>query len=241
MRTVLVTHALHYAGPGAIAILQQQGMQVVCHDQAFTDAAARAAFAANHPQALCLAAATPVAIVDELQQRGIAIDAVVSNDVHPNTRRPIAEIPPDDFRQTFEAVVMFPIELAQRLLPQMKARNGGAFVFVTSARELRPEPGFAVPTTLRSATTSFALALAREAAADGIQVNVVAPNYLYSEMYYPRARFIDDPGGRAEIAAIVPMGRLGTPQEIGELIAFLASGRAAFVTGQVIYFTGGWP
>jgi NAD(P)-dependent dehydrogenase (short-subunit alcohol dehydrogenase family) len=70
---------------------------------------------------------------------------------------------------------------------------------------------------------------------------VVAPNYLYSEAYYPRARFIDEPEGRAQIAAKVPLGRLGRPEEIGELIGFLASGRAPFVTGQVIDFTGGWP
>ncbi|HMV20831.1 MAG TPA: SDR family oxidoreductase [Rhodocyclaceae bacterium] len=45
----------------------------------------------------------------------------------------------------------------------------------------------------------------------------------------------------AAIAAKVPLGRLGKPEEVGELIAFLASGRASFVTGQVIDFTGGWP
>lgn len=72
-------------------------------------------------------------------------------------------------------------------------------------------------------------------------MNVVAPKYLYSEACYPRARFIDDPEGRARIAARVPMGRLGRPEEVGELIAFLASNRAPFVTGQVIDFTGGWP
>lgn len=82
---------------------------------------------------------------------------------------------------------------------------------------------------------------AREPARQGIQVNVVAPNYLYSEAYYPRSRYIDDPRGRAEIAAQVPVGRLGDPAEIGELVAFFASGRAPFVTGQVIDFTGGWP
>jgi len=83
--------------------------------------------------------------------------------------------------------------------------------------------------------------LSREVASFGIQVNVVAPNYLYSEMYYSRARFIDDPEGREHIASVVPMGRLGEPEEVGELIAFLASGRSSFVTGQVIQFTGGWP
>jgi len=55
------------------------------------------------------------------------------------------------------------------------------------------------------------------------------------------ASFIDDPKERDLIAGIVPMGRLGTPEEIGELVAFLASGRSPFVTGQVIHFTGGWP
>jgi len=138
-------------------------------------------------------------------------------------------------------VLVFPVQLAQLLLPQMKARKSGSFVFVTSARPLRPEPGFAVPTSIRAGATAFALSLSREVAGFGIQVNVVAPNYLYSEMYYPRARFVDDPAGRELIAATVPMGRLGTPEEIGELIAFLVSGRSSFVTGQVIYFTGGWP
>jgi len=69
----------------------------------------------------------------------------------------------------------------------------------------------------------------------------VAPNYLYSEAYYPRARFIDDPSGRREIASKVPMGRLGEPREVGELIEFLVSGRSPFTTGQVLNFTGGWP
>ena len=70
---------------------------------------------------------------------------------------------------------------------------------------------------------------------------MVEPNYLYSEAYYPRATFLDTEEGRARIAARVPMGRLGAPEEVGELIAFLVSGRSTFVTGQVIGFTGGWP
>ena len=59
-------------------------------------------------------------------------------------------------------------------------------------------------------------------------------------MYYPKAKFIDDPVGREEIASIVPAGRLGTPEEFGELVEFYISGRSAFTTGQVINFTGGW-
>ena len=183
----------------------------------------------------------PISLIDELKARKLQVDAVVSNDVYPITRAPIGEIDLEDLRKTFDSVLVFPVQLAQLLLPGMRARKSGSFVFVTSARPLRPELGFAVPTSIRAGATAFALALSREVAAFGVQVNVVAPNYLYSEMYYPRARFIDDPHGRGQIAATVPMGRLGTQEEVGELIAFLASGRSGFVTGQVIYFTGGWP
>jgi len=241
MRTVLVTNVTQYTGPGAIEVLLQQHMQVVCHDPTFREQAVRDRFRESHSGSECMESVDPNALIDELKTRGIHVDAVVSNDVYPITRTPIGEIALDDLRNTFESVLVFPVQLTQLLLPEMKVRRSGSFVFVTSARALRPELGFAVPTSIRAGATAFALALSREVASFGIQVNVVAPNYLYSEMYYPRARFIDDPHGREHIAGIVPMGRLGTQEEVGELVAFLASGRSSFVTGQVIYFTGGWP
>jgi len=241
MRTVLVTNVAQYAGPGVVEALLRQGARVLCHDASFLASAARESYRQNHAGVECLESVEPQTLAAEVDRRAWSIDAVVSNDVYPITPEPIGEIDPANLRNTFEAVFMFPVQLAQLLLPSMKARGHGSFVFITSARPLRPEPGFAVPTSIRAGTTTFALAMAREVAGSGIQVNVVAPNYLYSEMYYPRARFIDDAEGRARIAGIVPMGRLGTPEEIGELVAFLASGRSSFVTGQVIYFTGGWP
>ncbi len=241
MRTILVTNVTQYAGPGVVEALLRQGVRVLCHDVSFQATAARDRFGQSHLGVECLHSLEPHALVSELEDRAFSVDAVVSNDVYPITPKPIGEIDPSNLRNTFEAVFMFPVQLAQLLLPSMKARGFGSFVFITSARPLRPEQGFAVPTSIRAATTTFALAMAREVASSGIQVNVVAPNYLYSEMYYPRARFIDDPKGKELIESIVPMGRLGTPEEIGELVAFFVSGRSNFVTGQVIYFTGGWP
>lgn len=238
---MLVTHATQYTGHGAVAALLGQRMRVFCHDLSFGDASARAAFGAAHPGTVCLAGTDPETLAGELETAGIALDALVSNDAFANTPAPVEALDLDELRRSFEALLVFPVHLAKRLLPGMKARGGGSLVFVTSARPLRPEPGYAVPTSIRAGATAFALALSREVATFGIQVNVVAPNYLCSEMYYPRARFMDDPEGRAQIAAAVPMGRLGTPREVGELIAFLASGRSGFVTGQTIHFTGGWP
>lgn len=79
----------------------------------------------------------------------------------------------------------------------------------------------------------------RRSAPFEIQVDAVVPNCLASGLYYPKAKFVDDSAGRAAIAALVPFGRLGEPAEVGELIAFLASGKAPFVAGQVVDFTGG--
>ncbi len=241
MRTVLVTHVTQYTGPGVVAALERHGCRVICHDPSFADSDSRAAYMAGRSGVECLVGQQPDALCAELTMRGIVLDALVSNDVHPNTPRPIEQIDVAELRESFEALFVFPLQLTQQLLPALRARGGGSLVFITSARALRPEVGYAVPTSLRAATTTFATALAREVASAGIQVNVVAPNYLYSEMYYPRARYVDDPQGREQIAGLVPMGRLGTPEEIGELVAFLASGRSGFVTGQVIHFTGGWP
>ncbi len=239
--SVLMTNVCQYTGPGSVPVLLREHGALYCHDAGFADPVAARRFESEHPGAVALSAQTPQALADELSVGRIAIDTVVHNDVHPNTPQPIEEIPLPTLQASFDALLLFPARLTQLLLPAMKAAGRGRFVFVTSARYLQPEPGFAVATSIRAATTAFALALAREAAPHGIQVNVVAPNYLYSEAYYPRARFVDDPAGRAQIAAKVPLGRLGTPDEIGELIGFLASGRSPFVTGQVIDFTGGWP
>jgi NAD(P)-dependent dehydrogenase (short-subunit alcohol dehydrogenase family) len=236
---ILLTHARHYAGPGVLSVLLRQDADVLCHDASFADPSERAAFEAEYAGAIALSAQTPEALEGELGDA--PLDGAVMNDVHPNHPLPIGQIPKQHFQASFDALFQFTEALTQALLPRLKGQGRGAIVFVTSARVLKPEAGFAVATSIRAATTAFAQALAREVAADGISVNVVAPNYLYSEAYYPRARFVDDPQGRADIAAKVPLGRLGEPQEIGELIALLVSGRAAFVTGQVIPFTGGWP
>lgn len=241
MKTVLVTNVTQYAGPGAVKVLHDQGARVVCHDKSFVNEQAVEKFAMGYPKAICLCESDAVGLVSELVERIGPVDAVVSNDVYPITKALIEDVSLDDLRRTFEAVFAFPYQLTQLLLPQMKSRGDGCFVFVTSARPLRPEPGFSVPTSIRAGTTAFAQALSKEVAAFGVQVNVVAPNYLYSEMYYPRARFVDDEEGRRIITNTVPTGRLGTPEEVGELIAFLVSGRSKFVTGQIIYFTGGWP
>lgn len=223
MTEVLVTNVMQYVGPGALTILRREGMCLYCHDASFEQVENARAFEDAYPGSIALRGQLPDELQRELEERRANIEAFVSNDAFPNTPRPIEDVSLATVRESFEALFLFPFRLTQLLLPRMKRERKGRFIFVTSARYLQPEVGFSVATSIREGTTAFALALAKEAAPFGIQVNVMAPNYLYSEAYYPRARFIDDPEGREKIAALVPMGRLGTPEEAGELVAFLSS------------------
>ena len=161
MALVLLTNVTQYAGPGALDGLLAEGHNVACHDASFADAGTRAGFDDRQGKMTAFAGQSPEDIHDEIMARLGLPDAIVSNDVYPITRNEIEAIPADDLRRTFEAIVLTPVRLTQLFLPAMKRRRKGAFVFVTSARETRPEPGFAVPTTLRAATTAFAKALAR--------------------------------------------------------------------------------
>lgn len=97
----------------------------------------------------------------------------------------------------------------QRAIPLLKAQGGGNVVRIPSCRTLLPMPGGAVPDMCRAAENALVRSLAIELAPAKSAVNGVAPNFLSSEAYDPRAVFIDDPRGRAFVEASVPAGRLG--------------------------------
>ena len=239
MPNVFVSNVSEYTGPGVVQVLSRSGYQVLCHDRSFTDPDTREEFS-HKDTVIPLAAQSPEDIVAELQTIG-PVFRFVFNDAHPNSPKDFEDIELEELRAAHAALIEFPFRLCQLVLQTLKHEKSGSIVFVTSARQLQPEPGFAVATSVRAGATALAMAVAREAAPHGVQVNAIQPNYLYSEMYYPRARFIDDPKGREKIASIVPAGRLGQPEEFGELVEFFISGRSRFTTGQVINFTGGWP
>ncbi|MFL0801087.1 MAG: SDR family oxidoreductase [Agarilytica sp.] len=238
-KTVLVTHVTQYTGPGIIPTLVKHGYQVLCHDTSFVDTTARQDYANKH-KVVTLSAQTPEEIYAEVKETE-RIERFVFNNIYPNVPTPIEDLPIDTWQEAFQALTIFPIRLTQLFLPRLKTQNSGTFIFITSARQCQPEPGYALATSLRAGTSTFANTLAKEVAPHNIQVNTIQPNYLYSELYYPKATYIDNPEGRALIEKTVPMGRLGTPEEFGELVEFFVSGRSPFTTGQTINFAGGWP
>ena len=240
-RTALVTNASDYAGPPAVEALAGAGFRVLVHDRAFADDGVWQRFADGRPALERLSAAEPAVAAAEAWERAGRIDAIVSNDHHPAVASAAGTADLDALRQSFEILVAQPFALMQVAVPRLKAQGGGNVVMITSCRTQLPMPGGAIPDMCRAAENALVRSLAVELAPARIAVNAVAPNFLYSEAYYPRAVFIDDPKGQAFVAESVPAGRLGEPAEIGELILFLATAEARFLTGAIVDFSGGWP
>jgi 3-oxoacyl-[acyl-carrier protein] reductase len=143
----------------------------------------------------------------------------------------------DEWRAAYENLVLAPRVLVERVIGGMRERGWGRIVNVGSSATREPIPGLALSNSHRPGLVGFLKTLAREVAADGVTVNDVATGRFATE------RLAANWGGWEEMersaATEIPAGRLGRPEEYGELVAFLCSERAAFVTGTSIPLDGG--
>ena len=237
----LITNALAFAGPPAVASLLKAGFRVVVHDTAFTSSAAQAAYRSANPDVVVLSEQTPPEVVESAWAVGHRLDVLVSNDAYRPIHGPIEDAEIESLQSTLERLVVFPFGIAKAAIPRLKAQAKARIVFISSNRNRLPLRGGSIPDIARAGANALVTSLSIELAPYGIPVNAIAPNYLYSETYYPKARFVDDAAGRAFIEQTVPAGRLGEPQEIGELIHYLATMDGNFMTGAIIDFSGGWP
>ncbi len=143
----------------------------------------------------------------------------------------------DEWESAYRSLVLAPRVLAGAVVPGMRERGWGRIVNVGSSSTREPIPGLNLSNSHRMAAIGFLKTLSREIAADGITVNTVATGRFGTE------RLADANGSLegAEEAAKqeVPAGRLGLPEEYGDLVAFLCSDKASYITGTVIPIDGG--
>ncbi|HEY6847587.1 MAG TPA: SDR family oxidoreductase [Terracidiphilus sp.] len=145
----------------------------------------------------------------------------------------------------FQAMVLSLIAITDRVLPGMKARGWGRILTSTSSGIIAPIPNLAISNTLRMSLVGWSKTLAREVAKDGITANIIMPGRIATA----RVAMLDDARAKregrsveqvaAESAATIPVGRYGKPEEYADVVAFLASTRAAYITGSVIRVDGG--
>jgi 3-oxoacyl-[acyl-carrier protein] reductase len=138
-----------------------------------------------------------------------------------------------------ELKLMAAIRFCRLTIPIMQKRGGGVIINVTTVGGKAPAPR-AVPTAVtRAAGINLTKGLANEYAASGIRVNTICLGLVKSEQWERRAKGGDVEAVYREAAKRVPIGRMGEAEEFGDLVAFLVSARAAFITGTAINFDGG--
>ena len=177
-------------------------------------------------------------LADEaMRALGGRVDILVNNAGQPRVA-PSEELPEADYRYTLDLNLNAYFVLAQELGRGMLARKSGSIINVTSVNGTLAFLNRLAYCVSKAGANMLTKVLAIEWAGSGVRVNALAPGYVEAEFIKTlSARGILD---RAERAKRTPMGRLGTPEEIGEAAVFLASDAASFVTGEVFTVDGGW-
>jgi 3-oxoacyl-[acyl-carrier protein] reductase len=184
-------------------------------------------------------------LVSEVEKRLGGVDILVANGGGPHAK-PAADLVDEDWERAIPLVLLFVPRLCRLVLPGMRERGWGRVVAINSVASRQPLPRLALSNALRPAVLGYLKTLSQEVAADGVTVNAVLPGYTRTARQLELATQIANRTGRSveqvmeEQTPDAPIGRLAEPEEIGEVIAFLASPAASYVTGQAITVDGGY-
>ncbi len=172
------------------------------------------------------------------------VDILVSNCGGPPPG-PFESHSAEDWRKAGDLVLQSAITLTREVLPGMMSRKWGRLIYITSIAVLQPVDDLILSNTYRAGVTGFCKTISNTHAKYGITANTVCPGYTATERLWDLARKRAEGSGRTpeeEMTAFgagTPSGRVGQPEELAALIAFLASDRAAYITGASIPVDGG--
>jgi 3-oxoacyl-[acyl-carrier protein] reductase len=238
-KTALVTGASRGIGRAVAAALAREGARVAMASRSrarLTEAAAEiegeTAVLVADTSDLDRLAALPGGVEETLGP----IEILVTNTGGPPPGGAL-DNPLAEWEQAYRSLVLAPRVLIETVLPGMRERGWGRIVNVGSSSVREPIPGLALSNSHRLAAVGFFKTLASEVAAEGITVNTIATGRFATDRLASNWGSWEEMERRAHEG--VPAARLGTPEEYGDLVAFLCSERAAYLTGTVIPLDGG--
>jgi len=172
--------------------------------------------------------------VDEAAQLLGHIDTLVYN-AGLTDPRPLFDLTEQQWDQTLDINLKGMFFCARRVARRLLDRGGtGSIVLLSSVHSVQAYPAHAHYASSKGGVNALTRALASQLAPHGVRVNAIAPGVIYTER--ARAEGLYDP---AVLGAAIPLGRVGRPEDIADLAVYLASERAAYVTGQVVCADGG--
>ncbi|SEB58018.1 SDR family NAD(P)-dependent oxidoreductase [Streptomyces melanosporofaciens] len=218
-RTALVTGGAGGLGAATAERLRGDGIQAITLDLAGADIEAD--------------------VTDEPTLRQLAqdigpVDILVNSAgiVGPNT--PLLDTTPEEWRRVLEVNVIGTVNTMRAFVPGMRERGWGRVVNFASMAGKDGNPNLSVYSASKAAVIALTKSAGKELATSGVLMNVVTPAVIATPMNDSTSREVLD-----HITALIPMKRIGRPEEVAELVAFLASERVSFSTGAVYDISGG--
>jgi NAD(P)-dependent dehydrogenase (short-subunit alcohol dehydrogenase family) len=175
-------------------------------------------------------------LVDETVARFGRLDVAINNAGTEGIIGPVTAQTAESFAATFDTNVLGVLLSMKHELRVMQAQRAGSIINLSSTMGHRGAPNASLYVASKHAVEGLTKSAALEAAAFGVRVNAVAPGPIETAMLN---RFTGSADRKAGLIAGVPLNRAGRPEEIADAILFLASDKAAFITGQVIDVNGG--
>ena len=242
-RIALVTGASRGIGRATALTFARGGAHVVVHyhrNQALAEEVARMIQGLGR-RAVPLGAnlETPEEITrlfDQIAEQFGALDIFVAN--HAATAfKPTLEVKPHHIQRTFDLIVRSLVLCVQRAVPLMKGREG-AIVTIGGQGTVECLPNYAVLAAAKGAMETWTRYLAYELAGDGITANCVSPGVILTDSarFYGGDRFAQFD---RLVSSFTPRGRMGTPEDVAAVVAFLCTPAARYVLGQTIVVDGG--